>query len=124
MASGVKISTNQLQYDFYWQVGPRLRMNLKFFPAYVDNSSSHTFNRSELLRLTSMFTGWLIPDSDLFGPYELMGFNLLGPYQDGKSQKLLCIFFSWMNTGQNIIERKTALTGNIYLLICINGIQD
>ncbi|KAG4935123.1 hypothetical protein JHK85_050042 [Glycine max] len=98
MASGVKISTNQLQYDFYWQVGPRLRMNLKFFPAYVDNSSSHTFNRSELLRLTSMFTGWLIPDSDLFGPYELMGFNLLGPYQDGKSQKLLCIFFSWMNT--------------------------
>ncbi|KAL5164337.1 putative LRR receptor-like serine/threonine-protein kinase [Glycine soja] len=89
MASGVKISTNQLQYDFYWQVGPRLRMNLKFFPAYVDNSSSHTFNRSELLRLTSMFTGWLIPDSDLFGPYELMGFNLLGPYQDeiGRSSK-------------------------------------
>ncbi|KAL2333094.1 hypothetical protein Fmac_014307 [Flemingia macrophylla] len=82
MTSGVEISTNQLEYDFYWQAGPRLRMDLKFFPAFVDNTSDHTFNKSELLRLTSMFTGWLIPDSDLFGPYELIGFDLLGPYQD------------------------------------------
>ncbi|TKY47280.1 LRR receptor serine/threonine-protein kinase [Spatholobus suberectus] len=82
MTSGVNISTNQLQYDFYWQVGPRLRMDLKFFPVYVDNKSNSIFNRSELLRLTSMFTGWLIPDSDLFGPYELISFTLLGPYQD------------------------------------------
>ncbi|RDX99607.1 putative LRR receptor-like serine/threonine-protein kinase, partial [Mucuna pruriens] len=82
MTSGVEISINQLQYDFYWQVGPRLRMDLKFFPAYVDNTSDHLFNTSELLRITSMFTGWLIPDNDLFGPYELIGFTLLGPYQD------------------------------------------
>ncbi|KAK7302024.1 hypothetical protein RJT34_12903 [Clitoria ternatea] len=89
LTDGLVISTNQLEYDFFWQAGPRLRMELKIFPAYVDNTSNHTFNSSELLRLTGMFTGWLIPDSDLFGPYELIGFNLLGPYQDeiGRSRK-------------------------------------
>lgn len=89
MTTGVNISTNQLEYQFYWQAGPRLRMELKFFPVYVDNTSDHIFNRSELQRITTMFTGWLIPDSDLFGPYELIGFDLLGPYQDeiGKSSK-------------------------------------
>ncbi|KAK7387310.1 hypothetical protein VNO78_28020 [Psophocarpus tetragonolobus] len=89
MTTGVGLSINQLEYDFYWQAGPRLRMELKFFPEYVDDNSSHTFNTSELQRITSMFTGWKIQDSDLFGPYELMGFDLLGPYQDeiGKRSK-------------------------------------
>ncbi|CAJ1960635.1 unnamed protein product [Sphenostylis stenocarpa] len=82
MTTGLEISTDQLEYDFYWQVGPRLRMDLKFFPLFVNSTSNHTFNTSELLRITSKFTGWLIPDSDLFGPYELLGFNLLGPYKD------------------------------------------
>jgi len=85
MTTGLQLSTDQLEYTFYWQAGPRLRMDLKFFPLYVNNTSNHTFNRSELLRITSMFTGWLIQDSDLFGPYELLGFDLLGPYKDGKS---------------------------------------
>lgn len=89
MTSGVTISGNQLEYDFYWQEGPRLKMDLKFFPLYVNPNSNHSFNRSELLRITGMFTGWLIPDSDLFGPYELLGFDLLGEYKDeiGKSSK-------------------------------------
>ncbi|KAK7333100.1 hypothetical protein VNO80_29863 [Phaseolus coccineus] len=82
MTTGLQLSTDQLEYAFYWQVGPRLRMDLKFFPLYVNSTSNHTFNSSELLRITSMFTGWLIADSDLFGPYELIGFNLLGPYKD------------------------------------------
>ncbi|KAI9073447.1 hypothetical protein K1719_044584 [Acacia pycnantha] len=46
------------------------------------NQSQHIFNRSELLRLRDQFTGWLIPDSDIFGPYELLGFDLLDPYKD------------------------------------------
>ncbi|XP_027337734.1 probable LRR receptor-like serine/threonine-protein kinase At1g06840 [Abrus precatorius] len=89
LTNGLAISTDQLEYDFYWQAGPRLRMDLKLFPAYVDQNSNHTFNSSELLRLTGMFTGWLIADSDLYGPYELIGFNLLGPYADviGSSSK-------------------------------------
>lgn len=69
-------------------------MQLKLFPVYVGNSSSHKFNRSELLRIRSMFTGWKIPDSDLFGPYELLNFTLLDPYKDGKSQTLLMICWS------------------------------
>jgi len=94
MTHGLQLSTDQLEYTFYWQVGPRLRMDLKFFPLYVNSTSNHTFNRSELLRITSMFTGWLIEDSDLFGPYELIGFDLLGPYKDGKSWKFLRISYS------------------------------
>ena len=91
MTHGLEISFDQLEYDFYWQVGPRLKMDLKFFPPYLNNTSNHTFNESELLRIKSKFTGWLIPDNDTFGPYELIGFNLLGSYQDGKSLKLLHI---------------------------------
>eukprot|EP00258_Populus_trichocarpa_P023642 XP_024439661.1 probable LRR receptor-like serine/threonine-protein kinase At1g06840 isoform X2 [Populus trichocarpa] len=34
----------------------------------------------EVRRIISMFTGWNIPDSQLFGPYELLYINLLGPY--------------------------------------------
>ncbi|KAG5125101.1 hypothetical protein JHK82_031838 [Glycine max] len=82
MTHGLEISFDQLEYDFYWQVGPRLKMDLKFFPPYLNNTSNHTFNESELLRIKSKFTGWLIPDNDTFGPYELIGFNLLGSYQD------------------------------------------
>ncbi|KAJ1422960.1 Serine/threonine-protein kinase, active site [Sesbania bispinosa] len=82
LTSGLSIHTNQLNFTAQWQAGPRLRMNLKIFPVYVDNTSSHTFNRSEVLRIRSMFTGWKIPDSDLFGPYELINFILLPPYND------------------------------------------
>lgn len=91
LTSGLSIHINQLNYTFQWDVGPRLRMNLKLFPLYVDKNSNHTFNGSEVLRIRSMFTGWNIPDDDLFGPYELMNFTLSGPYQGCKSQKLLMI---------------------------------
>ncbi|XP_015949211.1 probable LRR receptor-like serine/threonine-protein kinase At1g06840 [Arachis duranensis] len=81
LSTGLSIQMDQLQFSFYWQAGPRLRMDLKLFPVYVGNSSSHIFNTTELLRLMTMFTGWHIQDSDLFGPYELLGFNLLDPYK-------------------------------------------
>ncbi|XVF46108.1 hypothetical protein PTKIN_Ptkin03bG0000300 [Pterospermum kingtungense] len=45
-------------------------------------NDSHIFNRSEVRRIRSMFTGWLIPDSDIFGPYELLNFTLLDIYRD------------------------------------------
>lgn len=82
LSSGLKINFYQLDLDsFEWQNGPRLKMDLKIFPVYVDNSS-YIFNRSELLRIMSMFTGWTIPDSEIFGPYELLDFKLLDPYRD------------------------------------------
>ncbi|KAL8232980.1 hypothetical protein R6Q57_002758 [Mikania cordata] len=61
--------------------GPRLQMYLKIFPVYSGNSSN-IFNRSEVLRIRSLFTQWEIPNSDIFGPYELLNFTLLDPYKD------------------------------------------
>ncbi|XP_020273382.1 probable LRR receptor-like serine/threonine-protein kinase At1g06840 [Asparagus officinalis] len=72
LTNGLDIALYQLDIDsFIWEEGPRLKMNLKLFP---DRAS--LFNASEVLRIRSMFTGWLIPDSDLFGPYELINFTL------------------------------------------------
>ncbi|KAJ7959964.1 GPCR kinase [Quillaja saponaria] len=83
LTSGLSLYTYQLYIDsFNWQEGPRLGMSLKLFPEYVNNKSSHTFNGSEVRRIGSMFTGWKIPDSDVFGPYELISFTLLDPYKD------------------------------------------
>lgn len=85
LSSGLKLSIYQLDIDsFIWQEGPRLRMYLKLFPFYdvVNNSNSHLFNVSEVRRIWRMFTGWGIPDNDTFGPYELLGFTLLGPYKE------------------------------------------
>lgn len=90
MTTGLTINMTQLNFTFHWEAGPRLRMNLKFFPLYVDQNSSHTFDETEVMRIKSMFTGWNIPDSDLFGPYELLNFNL-GFYLNGEFQKLSMI---------------------------------
>jgi hypothetical protein len=92
LTTGLSINISQLNFTFRWQPGPRLRMDLKFFPLYVDRNSSHTFNETEVQRIKSMFTGWNIPDSDLFGPYELINLNM-GLYQNGKSHKLLMICY-------------------------------
>ncbi|XP_038706514.1 probable LRR receptor-like serine/threonine-protein kinase At1g06840 isoform X2 [Tripterygium wilfordii] len=84
LTSGLELNLFQLDIDsFRWEEGPRLRMFLKLFPVYDFNgSSSHIFNGSEVRRIVSMFTGWNIPDSEIFGPYELLNFTLLAPYQD------------------------------------------
>lgn len=86
ITSGLSLDLHQLRLDsFRWQKGPRLRMYLKFFPVYGSNpNNSFIFNRSEVRRIRGMFTGWNIPDGDLFGPYELMNFTLLEVYRDGQ----------------------------------------
>lgn len=67
--------------SYFWEEGPRLRMYLKLFPvAGVEHSN--TFNTSEILRIKHIFTSWSFSSSDLFGPYELLNFSLLGPYSD------------------------------------------
>ncbi|XP_058195943.1 probable LRR receptor-like serine/threonine-protein kinase At1g06840 [Rhododendron vialii] len=82
LTNGLVLEIFQLYIDsFIWEEGPRLKMYLKFFPVYIDNAS-YVFNKSEVLRIRSMFTGWKIPDSDIFGPYELLNFTLWGPYED------------------------------------------
>ncbi|GMI84039.1 HDS-associated RLK1 [Hibiscus trionum] len=84
LTTGLELDFDQLYIDtFEWEKGPRLKMNLKLYPVY--NASSNTgnlFNRSEVQRIRRMFTGWHIPDSDIFGPYELLNFSLLDIYRD------------------------------------------
>ncbi|KAL5974852.1 hypothetical protein ACLOJK_031525 [Asimina triloba] len=78
LTTGLELDLYQLSIDsFIWEEGPRLRMYSKLFPLFGRNQ---TFNKTEILRIRNMFTGWNIPDSDIFGPYELLNFTLLGPY--------------------------------------------
>ncbi|KAL1816862.1 hypothetical protein ACET3Z_019436 [Daucus carota] len=87
LTSGLQIKSFQLNVESYeWQKGPRLGMSLKIYPVYTGNNSN-TFNRSEVSRILDMFTRWNIPDSDIFGPYELIYFTLLEPYKDVISAK-------------------------------------
>ncbi|XP_058744733.1 probable LRR receptor-like serine/threonine-protein kinase At1g06840 [Vicia villosa] len=82
LSSGLNINKNQLFINsFTWEDG-RLRMHLKLFPVYVDNANSYTFNESEVIRIRDLFREWTIHDNDLFGPYELLEFILLDPYND------------------------------------------
>jgi hypothetical protein len=61
MTSGLEILPYQLYlHSFAWESGPRVRMFLKLFPAYSNNS--FTFNQSEVRRIMDKFTTWSIPD--------------------------------------------------------------
>ncbi|KAK1353128.1 putative LRR receptor-like serine/threonine-protein kinase [Heracleum sosnowskyi] len=82
LTSGIKTKVYQLFIEsFAWQNGPRLKMTLKIYPMYTDNNS-HIFNRSEVMRIRGLFTRWKLPNSPIFGPYELLDFTLLEPYKD------------------------------------------
>ncbi|KAF6164783.1 hypothetical protein GIB67_011173 [Kingdonia uniflora] len=82
ITSALSMDLYQLSIDsFKWEVGPRLRMYLKIFPMF--NNRSSTFNESEVKRLDDIFTKWTLARSNLFGPYELLNFTLLGPYSNG-----------------------------------------
>lgn len=72
LTNGLRLFLSQLNIiSFVWEEGPRLKMELRLFP-----TDSTIFNSSEVLRIRNMFTGWEIPDSDIFGPYELLDFEL------------------------------------------------
>jgi len=68
-----------------WEEGPRLKMYLKLFP-----NNTILFNAIEVSRLRGMFTGWQIPDSDIFGPYELINFN--PGWYNNSMLSFLCIY--------------------------------
>lgn len=83
LTSCLNLHVYQLSIDSYsWERGPRLKMYLKLFPV---NNGNHTgiFNNSEIVRIKNIFTSWKFPGSELFGPYELLNFTLLGPYSYG-----------------------------------------
>ncbi|CAN0880035.1 Probable LRR receptor-like serine/threonine-protein kinase At1g06840 [Linum grandiflorum] len=81
ITSTLGLELYELFIDAYaWEHGPRLRMDLKLFPAWDNATHTNTFNLSEVQRIRGRFTSWRFPGSDLFGPYELLNFTLLGPY--------------------------------------------
>ncbi|OEL16367.1 putative leucine-rich repeat receptor-like serine/threonine-protein kinase [Dichanthelium oligosanthes] len=87
LSSGLSLLSYQLEVStFMWEEGPRVKMYLKLFP-----NSTTFFNASEVLRLRAMFTGWQIPDSDIFGPYELLSFDP-GWYNNSMISSL-CIYY-------------------------------
>ncbi|KAM7256692.1 hypothetical protein ACFE04_012433 [Oxalis oulophora] len=83
LSTGLELNLSQLYIElFEWQSGPRLKMDLKLYPVYdATRNDSNAFNDSEVERIMSMFTGWTIPDNDIFGPYELLRFTLSGVYE-------------------------------------------
>ncbi|XP_021767444.1 probable LRR receptor-like serine/threonine-protein kinase At1g06840 isoform X3 [Chenopodium quinoa] len=78
ITQNLKMHHYQLLIDSYaWEEGPRLRMYLKLFPVLGNN---HTFNENEIHYIRHIYTTWNFSGSDIFGPYELLNFTLLGPY--------------------------------------------
>ncbi|CAA2967587.1 probable LRR receptor-like serine threonine-kinase At1g06840 [Olea europaea subsp. europaea] len=73
-SDGLELHSYQLVvHSAEWQVGHRLNMNLKIFPAFVSTSKSKSiFNDSEFGRIRSFFSGWKIHYSEVFGPLELL----------------------------------------------------
>lgn len=89
LTDGLDLLLYQLYINsFEWKEGPRLKMDLKLFPVFSYNQSvnSFIFNNSEVRRIMNKFTSWKLPLSDIFGPYELLGFTLLDVYKDGLSR--------------------------------------
>ncbi|CAI0408217.1 unnamed protein product [Linum tenue] len=81
ITSSLGLELYELSIDTHsWEQGPRLRMYLKIFPAWDNATHSSAFNLSEVQRIRGRFTSWRFAGSDLFGPYELLNFTLLGPY--------------------------------------------
>ncbi|KAG2672827.1 hypothetical protein I3760_13G059900 [Carya illinoinensis] len=88
LTSGLDLLPYQLYIDsFIWEEGPRLKMYLKLFPVYNNQSdNAFIFNRSEVGRIMNMFKSWSIRDSDIFGPYQLLNFTLLDFYKDDSNR--------------------------------------
>ncbi|KAF5737306.1 putative LRR receptor-like serine/threonine-protein kinase [Tripterygium wilfordii] len=80
ITSNLQLFPYQLAIDSYsWENGPRLRMFLKIFPPY--SNTSHLFNDSEIQRISTYMATFLLPRNDTFGPYDLLNFTFLGPYE-------------------------------------------
>ncbi|XP_076939445.1 putative LRR receptor-like serine/threonine-protein kinase At1g06840, partial [Bidens hawaiensis] len=79
VTKSLELELYQLHIDSVMWEKRRLRMYLKLFPK-VGAKRSGEFSTSEVLRIRGIFTTWVFPGSDLFGPYELLNFTLVGPY--------------------------------------------
>lgn len=82
LSSGLNLLEYQVNVsDYTWEPGPRLAMDIKLFP----NNASHQFTDSEVQHLADTFANWKIPDNNTFGPYEVLFFDKLFPYNGSES---------------------------------------
>jgi serine/threonine protein kinase len=78
IASGLNLLVDQVAIqDYQYQPGPRIAITILLFPA------GPVFNDTELNTLYYDFTDWQIPDSSLFGPYELIQYIPPGTVTSG-----------------------------------------
>lgn len=99
LTNTLNLELYQLSIDsFAWEKGPRLKMYLKLFPTL---NRSSTFDDSEVRQIRDRFTSWKFPGSDIFGPYELLNFTLLGPYSNRMCLSLQLLFFYSQNLASN-----------------------
>ncbi|GMN40601.1 hypothetical protein TIFTF001_009824 [Ficus carica] len=80
LTSNLSVNLYQLVIDSFEWEERRIRLFLKIFPQY--DNDSNTFNGSELQRIVNHFATFSFPSSDIFGPYDLLNFTLLWPYGD------------------------------------------
>lgn len=79
ITSNVGLQPHQLYVDsILWEIGPRLKMFLLFFP---NHNKSSVFETSEILDIAKAFSRFSIPGDDVFGPYDLLNFTADGIYQ-------------------------------------------
>lgn len=72
LSAGLNMTQRQVVLvDYRWQKGPRLDLDVLLFP----QAGLTMFNQTELDRLYASFSTWKIPDSEVFGPYELISFE-------------------------------------------------
>ncbi|XP_073301001.1 probable LRR receptor-like serine/threonine-protein kinase At1g06840 isoform X1 [Primulina huaijiensis] len=76
LSSGLKLEKYQLDIDSAaWQKGPRLRMHLRVFPKYNNDTKISLFNSSEVFWIHEMFSVWGVHETQVFGPYEFLNFT-------------------------------------------------
>lgn len=82
LSAGLNLTQLQVVLrDYTWQPGPRLAMTILLFPP----TNVTRFVESEFNRLYTSLSGWLIPESDVFGPFELTTFEPRSTLQVGRS---------------------------------------
>ena len=91
MTSKLEMDLYQLDVgNFIWQTDGKLLMFLKFFPPNRTNFSK--FSEGEIKNLASKFYSQKLPLFNLFGPYDLVNFTFIGPYENGMSLEFYSIF--------------------------------
>ncbi|MCO5575715.1 hypothetical protein L7F22_029518 [Adiantum nelumboides] len=82
LANSTNLSSYQVNASvFRWAPGPRLNINLKLFP---DRNTSE-FSGTEVTRLYNQFATWSFPETTIFGPYEMIAFDLKFPYTSSET---------------------------------------